>query len=1039
MSHENITDENPIFTGYSASNSVVHEEIHQNNIEENQFEKTPSSSTEEVSGQPFFPENNEFHTTIMKHLLEGILILDFKGRVLYANDTLVKMLGANSYEEFIGTNALKFIDVNFHKQVIKDQLLVRMGKGGFLNSYKVHTMDDRIIWVEGLGNKIKYHGKSVNLVFLRDITERKKAEEALARAHDELEHQVNQRTDELTQANKQLQREISERKTIEKILRLEEEKLRTVLNSIHEGITLSDKEGNFLIYNSEMERLTGFSQEDARGTNNFHHLIHREDADREKALEVLQSLTTPGDLYETETVITTKKGTQKNILVSTVFIQYKQKDMFLTTYHDISERKTAEDKIHAQQEKLKSIFESSPNSITVSDLEGNIIDCNQATLDLFESTKEQFVGQSIFKHIYQQEIEKAEIMINRLYKGETIKNEEIIFVTSHGRSFHAEVSVSLLRNTDGKPMGMVGITRDITNKKEAEKHIQFRLSFEKIISTLSSRFVGVINTDEAINEALADMGVFCGASRSYLFLFDLLKSTMSNTHEWCAKNVSSEKDSLQEIPIDTFPWWIQRLKQNEIIHVNDIDELPEEAQAEKDILQRQKIKSVLVVPLFLQGRLHGFIGFDNVEKTRSWTDEDTKLLTIVSEIFENALDRESIEEKLWIKDNAIASSINAMAIIDLGGQITYVNTSFLSFWGYESADDVIGQPIVKFWKMKGETVEIMDALLKGDSWSGELIAERKDRSTFIARLSASAVLNDNKKPICMLASFIDVTDQKKAEEEIQKSRERIQRQNEKLKKLDQLKSSFLNVTSHELRTPMSAIKGYIQMVLKQSLGDITDEQKNALNIVLRNTNRLDHLIQDILDISRLESGTMKFILEEVTVSKLVNDIADTMQSIADTKKITLKTKIYKQLPKITIDGERITQVLINLINNAIKFSPERSEIFIKVSKKGEDIEFQVRDFGRGIPKEKQNKVFDTFYQVDSGMDRKFGGAGLGLAISRGIILAHGGSLQVQSQGIEGKGSLFSFKLPIQSSDSCEERFKEVDVFGFESEHGETKP
>lgn len=268
---------------------------------------------------------------------------------------------------------------------------------------------------------------------------------------------------------------------------------------------------------------------------------------------------------------------------------------------------------------------------------------------------------------------------------------------------------------------------------------------------------------------------------------------------------------------------------------------------------------------------------------------------------------------------------------------------------------------------------------------------------------------------------------------LEKSQLIIEEKNIELEKLNTLKSAFLNITSHELRTPMSSIKGYIQMLLKQKLGNVNEEQKSALEVVLRNTDRLNHLIQDILDVSRLESGTMKFIQENADIGRMVEEIAETMQSSATLKEIKLNTEIGEGIPDLFIDKERITQVVINLTNNAIKFSPDGSIINLKVKKEHDDVLFEVEDFGRGVPKDKQYKVFDTFYQVDSGADTKFGGAGLGLAISRGIVIAHGGKIWVESEGKPGKGSTFRFTLPIKSVKDIEKRFKGVDIFRLEKE------
>ncbi len=269
--------------------------------------------------------------------------------------------------------------------------------------------------------------------------------------------------------------------------------------------------------------------------------------------------------------------------------------------------------------------------------------------------------------------------------------------------------------------------------------------------------------------------------------------------------------------------------------------------------------------------------------------------------------------------------------------------------------------------------------------------------------------------------------------ELQQSQFVIKEQNVQLQKLNKIKSNFLNITSHELRTPMSAVKGYIQMMLKGNLGTTNDEQKKALDIILRNTNRLERLIQDILDISRLESGTMKFIIKKTDIIKMVNEVAETMQVSADVKGIKITTETGTDVLELTIDKDRLTQVVVNLVNNAIKFSPNGSKIFIRIRKEKEDVLFEVQDYGRGIPKEHHRKIFQSFYQVDSDTDTKFGGAGLGLAICYGIVFAHGGRIWVESTGKPGEGSIFRFTLPAESVINIEERFKGADVFGLEKD------
>jgi len=310
----------------------------------------------------------------------------------------------------------------------------------------------------------------------------------------------------------------------------------------------------------------------------------------------------------------------------------------------------------------------------------------------------------------------------------------------------------------------------------------------------------------------------------------------------------------------------------------------------------------------------------------------------------------------------------------------------------------------------------------------ELLEAQKDLERKVEQRTKEINEKVNELEKSEAATLNIMEDLQKTVDTLKETQTTIELQNIQLKKLDRIKSDFLNITSHELRTPMSAIKGYIQMIMKRTLGEITEEQKQALNVIVRNTNRLDNLIQDILDISRLESGTMKFISEPTNIQQMVNEAIETTHSLAETKTIHLHAEVEENLPPIVIDKERIKQVILNLINNAIKFSPNGSTIILRVKKETNNILYEVQDHGRGIPKEHQAKIFDTFYQVDSGMDRKFGGAGLGLSIARGIVLSHGGNIWVESTGTLGEGSTFKFTLPLIPVHDLEGKFREVDIF-----------
>lgn len=249
----------------------------------------------------------------------------------------------------------------------------------------------------------------------------------------------------------------------------------------------------------------------------------------------------------------------------------------------------------------------------------------------------------------------------------------------------------------------------------------------------------------------------------------------------------------------------------------------------------------------------------------------------------------------------------------------------------------------------------------------------------------------------------DITDRKRLEEE-------IIRINLELKMADQIKTQFLSIVSHELRTPITPMKAQLQMNLAGYFGIVTEKQKTSLEMILRNTERLDRLIGDVLDISKLEAGVMKFDKDRANLNEVVRNAIETMRQKAEDKNIELNLKEEK-VENIIMDTDRITQVVINLVNNAIKFTRPGGIINVDILKSDKDAIVKIKDTGIGIKKEDQEKLFKPFVQVDSTDTRKFEGTGLGLSICKGIINSHGGKIWIESE--LSKGSTFQFTIPLK--------------------------
>ncbi|MFA5784839.1 MAG: chemotaxis protein CheB, partial [Phycisphaerae bacterium] len=231
----------------------------------------------------------------------------------------------------------------------------------------------------------------------------------------------------------------------------------------------------------------------------------------------------------------------------------------------------------------------------------------------------------------------------------------------------------------------------------------------------------------------------------------------------------------------------------------------------------------------------------------------------------------------------------------------------------------------------------------------------------------------------ILITIEDITEQKKTEERIREAAK--------------TKLEFISTVSHELRTPLTAIKEGIALVLDGLSGDINEQQKELLGIAKNNVDRLTRLINDVLDFQKLDSGKMNFNLEAKDVNQVVNDVYKTMAFPAKTGHLDFLLELDKDLPKAKFDSDKITQVLTNLVNNAIKFT-EKGSITIRTSKTENEVQISVSDTGYGIKQEDMSKIFDGFEQLSSDGRRKTGGTGLGLTISKEIVEQHGGKIWV---------------------------------------------
>lgn len=384
------------------------------------------------------------------------------------------------------------------------------------------------------------------------------------------------------------------------------------------------------------------------------------------------------------------------------------------------------------------------------------------------------------------------------------------------------------------------------------------------------------------------------------------------------------------------------------------------------------------------------------------TDENGKITGLVG-IGRDISEQKQAQEKILKLSKGIEQSPASIEITDINGIIEYINPRFTQTTGYTEAE-VIGKHarILKSGAMPEDAYrDLWKTISSGEVWKSELINRRKDGTLFWESITITSIKNDKDIITNYIAVKEDITTRKQMETELIQAKE-------KAEESDRLKSAFLANMSHEIRTPLNSIIGFSEL-----LGDpdFDKEQKEEfIRTIVDNGNNLLVIISDIMDFSMLEARQIKIRPENISSKKLVTDLLNDYNQKASQKGIEFRLDRTSDAQDIWIESDiyRIKQIFNNLIGNALKFT-EKGHIEIGFTEKNEMVEFHVKDSGIGIAPEYHKAIFDRFRQVDTAKTRKYGGNGLGLAITKNLVELLGGKIWLESE--PGKYSHFFFTIP----------------------------
>ena len=462
------------------------------------------------------------------------------------------------------------------------------------------------------------------------------------------------------------------------------------------------------------------------------------------------------------------------------------------------------------------------------------------------------------------------------------------------------------------------------------------------------------------------------------------------------------------------------LKESDLPGLPSLDIMPQEFRADwKHILRRVLVEG----RAFEQPRVHQTVGeneFFHRVRLHPLTDEAGNVreaLLLYEDVTEYVrLERRLAETTDYL--NLLIESLNdGFYAMDAQGRFSFCNQAFLDMLGMTSSEELYQKEPTDI-VLAGEAPKIMRMMerrRRGEKVFFETILKRQDDTALPVQISSAPIFRSGKfAGIVGIAH--DLSERRRLEAMVERTHQDLEKAYEELSVLDKMKSDFIAIASHELRTPLSIIKGYADAFQYNELGELTPFQMDKIRIINARADQMTKIINDLLDITRLEEGRLVGQRWPAPVERVIANAVGEYKNQAEQQGQTLYYSIEEGLPPVSVDVWRVHQVMENLITNALKFTPAGGSIgvFARSATDPDMVEIEVKDDGPGISEPEQKRLFSMFYQVETDSARSAGGLGLGLVISKGIVEGHGGRIWVESE--PGKGSSFKFTLPIHKED-----------------------
>jgi PAS domain S-box-containing protein len=793
-----------------------------------------------------------------------------------------------------------------------------------------------------------------------------------------------------------ISKNISEQKQAREALQRSEERFRNLVETTSDWVWETNENGTFIYTNPQIADILGYMPLEIVGKN-FFELMSPTEA--EKVAKVLDSnISRPRSFQCLENTNLHKEGYPICLETSAVSIFDAEGRFrgYRGIGRDISERKQAE---AIGQKHINKLLEWQNRYDAVSRVSGQIIYewHTDYKFPIWGSNTEEILGYSLEEMpdtleawadlVHPEDLAQFLKEFDRAFKTKTPLRIEYRMRRKDGSYIWLEDRNQVFDDGEEKFLRVVGFLRDITENKQFEaKILELNFNLEQKAEELEIANLELKSRQTFIDSVL-------NAVSDPLVVKD-------SQHRWVLVN-------------DSF-CYLTGLSREELIGQSDYDVFPSEQadifwQNDNVVLQTGTIVENEEYITDVLGQIH----FISTKKTRFFDSQDNPyLVAFARNLTEKKKAQEALRQSEERYRQIVETAREGIWVIDDRARTSYCNPQMASMLGY-TVEEMQGRVLYEFIEL--DAIELAKKLLQrrkdGIGETHDFCFKCKDGFQLWTMVSTTPLFDDRGQFQGALGMITDISDRKQTEAQLRQTNERLAQINAELERATRLKDEFLASMSHELRTPLNSILGLSEALKAQVYGNLSAAQKRSLGIIETSGQHLLDLINDILDLAKIESGKMELQISPVSPFQLCSTSLTFIKQQAHKKNIQLHSHIPEGLEAIEVDERRIRQVLINLLSNAVKFTPDGGRIDLEVEANWQDelLKFHVIDTGIGIAPENFDRLFESFVQLDSSLSRRYAGTGLGLALVRRIAEMHGGSVTVESQ--VGMGSKFTVSLP----------------------------